>query len=255
MIHEYLNIGYIRSNCLSKVASLIDDLPITQFSVARSKQEKKKIETSYKWLSYNLRGSGDFKLNWNIWKDRVPFKTVLSELTKFKSKYRFEDFTISRIEIGIDSDVLVHKINNCLSNKNKEFIKYKKGTRFYVLFVNRPLSSDIIDGWDAKVVRDINLNAIVNLGFKRGVLDLVGIESDLKKRDAKKIEDIDFVLGEKDIIRLILSKFKTDRWFKFPEVQKHFVNGHHPYPGAIRTYERTHGHSKWAFSKDEEVVI
>ena len=63
------------------------------------------------------------------------------------------------------------------------------------------------------------------------------------------------MVNEKDVIKQVLSHLKVDRWFKFPEVQKHFVNGHHPYPGAIRTYERKHGFSKWGFIEDEEVIV
>lgn len=252
MKQEYLNIGYIRSNCLSKVASCIDELPTTQFSISRSRQEKKKIDFRYRWLQYSLLGKGDFQINWNIWRDKVPFNIVLEKLTEFKNKYHFEDFVINKIEVGIDDKQLVKLINKHFEEANEKK-QFDKDTRFYITFINKPVAYNIIDGWDAKVVKDINLNAIVNLKFKRGVLDLSHIESEEKKK--KKIpEDINWLIDEKDVIWQILSHLKTDRWFQFPEVQKHFVNGHHPYPGAIRNYERKHGFSKWSFNKEEEVI-
>ena len=251
MKHEYLNIGYIRSNCLSKVASCIDDLPKTQFSISRSRQEKKKLNSQYRWLQYNLIGKGDFQINWNVWRDKTPFTSVLQQLTEFKNKYHFEDFVINKIEVGIDDSTLVRLINNHVQEPDKLFTT---NTRFYVTFSNKPIAYDIINGWDAKIVNDINLNAIVNLKFKRGVLDITNIESEEKKKK-KTSEDINWVLHEKDVVQRILSHLKTDRWFEFPEIKKHFVNGHHPYPGAIRTYERKHGFSKWSFIGEEEVII
>jgi len=251
---EYMSIGYIRSNCLSKVGACVDDLPKTQFSISRSRQEKKKINSDYRWLQYNLLGKGDFQINWNIWRDKVPFEKVLSQLTKFKNQYHFEDFVVNRIEVGINDNVLVKLINKHLSdlNEKKEF---DEQTRFYVTFVNKPIANDLLNGWDAKVVNDINLSAIVNLKFKRAVLDLTHIESEQKKKEPKTVEDITFLVNEKDVIQQILSHLKADRWFQFPEVQKHFVNGHHPYPGSVRTYERKYGFSKWSFISDEEVII
>lgn len=252
MKKEYLSIGYIRSNCLSKVASCIDDLPKTQFYISRSKQEKKIIDTDYKWLRYNLMGKGDFQITWNIWRDKTPFDTVLKQLAEFKRKYHFDDFVVNKIEVGIDSKHLVDVINKHLSEQNER--QFKEDTRFYVTFTNKPIANDAINGWDAKIVKDINLSAIVNLKFKRGVLDLTNIESERKK--TKNIsENITWLKNEKDVIWEILSHLKTDRWFQFPEVRKNVVGGHHPYPGAIRTYEQTSGLTKWTFTNDEEVII
>ena len=249
-VREYMNIGYIRSNCLSKVAACVDHLPKTQLSISRSRTEKTKFNSDYRWLQSNLLGKVDFKIDWNIWKDKTPFENVVKQIAIFKNKYHFEDFVINKIEVGIDDSFLVNLINNYLS-KDETF---DSDTRFYVTFSNKPVAYDVINGWDAKVVRDINLNAIVNLKFKRGVLDLTKIESEHKKSNPKKIENIISVLNEGDVIDQILSNLKTDRWFKFPEVQQYYVNKHHPYPGAIRIYERKSGYSKWSFIKEQEVV-
>ena len=147
-------------------------------------------------------------------------------------------------------------INRHLSEQNQGQ-QFKEDTRFYVTFANKLIAKDVINGingWDAKIVKDINLNAIVNLKFKTGVLDLINIESEQKKR-TKTSENISWVKNEKDVIWEILSHLKTERWFEFPEVKKNMVGEHHPYPGAIRTYEQKHGFSKWAFTNDEEVII
>jgi len=252
---EYMSIGYIRSNCLSKVASLINDLPTTQFAVARTHQEKKKLDkNNYIWLQYNLRGIGDFQIKWNIWKHKTPFQTVLNQLSNFKNQYHFEDFVVNKFEIGIDDENLVEIINKKMNEVNEKK-RFSSSTRFYITFTNKPIANDVINGWDAKVARDINLNAIVNLGFKRGVLDITHLESQEKKDNKKKNENIDFLIHEKEILENILGHLDTKKWFTFPEVIENFnpENGHHPYPGAVRTYERRHGFSKWAFITDEEV--
>lgn len=252
MKHEYMSIGYIRTNCLSKIAHLIDDLPKTKFSIARSQQEKKKVESKYRWLNFTITGKGNFLINWDIWRDKTSFQTVLNELSKFKQKYHYDDFVVNKIEIGIDDPKLVRSINKTLEENNFKNL-YPENTRFYITFSNNPVAYDVINGWDAKIITKINLNAIVNLKFKRGVLDLTHIESDRKRKENVN-ENIDFVLNEKKIARQILSKLDTKRWFEFPEVKK-CINpetGEIPRPGSIRTYERK-STSRWAFVSDEEV--
>lgn len=252
MNHEYMSIGYIRTNCLSKVAHLIDQLPKTKFGIARSQQDKKKVDSKYRWLNFTITGTGNFLINWDIWKDRTPFQNVLNELSNFKQKYHFEDFVVNKIEVGIDDPKLVKSINEILEENNIKNL-YDEKTRFYVTFTNNPLAYNIINGWDGKIITKINLNAIVNLKFKRGVLDINHIESEQKK-NTKQPEDIDFILHEKEISRQILSKLNTDRWYQFPEV-KECINpdtGEHPKPGSIRTYERK-STSRWTFISDEEV--
>lgn len=252
MKNEYMSIGYIRTNCLSKIAHLINDLPKTKFSIARSQQDKKKVDSKYRWLNFTITGTGNFNINWDIWRDKTPFQTVLNELSNFQQKYHYEDFVVNKIEIGIDDIALTQKINKILELNNIKKL-YKENTRFYITFMNNPLAYDTINGWDAKIIKKINLNAIINQKFKRGTLDLTHIESDIKRK-FKQNENIDFVLHEKEIIRHILSKLNTNRWDNSPEV-KECINpetGEHPKPGAIRTYERKSS-SRWAFISDEEV--
>ena len=119
--------------------------------------------------------------------------------------------------------------------------------------MNKPLSYTTVNGWNAKVVKDINLTAVVNLKFKHAVLDLTWIESHEHKIKKTPEPFSSYLINEKEVIWQILSHLKTIRWFTFPEVQKHYVDGHHPYPGAIRTYERR-GTTKWTFKDEEEVI-
>src|SRR4030042_2234195 len=238
MKNEYMSIGYIRTNCLSKVSHLVDGFPTTKFSIARSQQDRKKVDSKYRWLNFTITGTGNFLINWDIWKDKTPFQNVLNELSNFKQKYHYDDFVVNRIEIGIDDPQLVKMINKVLEDNNTKN-PYDSKTRFYVLFTNNPLAYDVINGWDAKIITKINLNAIINLKFKRGTLDINHIESERKKQN-KEHEDIDFVLHEKEISKQILSKLNTDRWDNFPEVKECITpeTGEHPKPGAVRTYER-----------------
>lgn len=251
---EYLNIGYIRSNCLSKVASLVKGLPVTQFFISRSRRQKTIEKSDYPWLQFNLVGTGFFDITYNIWKHKIPFQTVINELTKFKQQYNYEDFVVNKIEIGIKNKNLT-KIINKLINENNEKKTYPDNTTFFMTFKNTPLAYDIINGWDAKVVKNINLNAIINLKFKRGVLDLKHIASGEKRRNKGLVENLDVFVNNKDIARLILHQLNMDKWFQFPEVlaSYHPDTGKHPLPGAIRIYERKHGFSKWSFLKEEEV--
>lgn len=253
MKNEYMCIGYLRTNCLSKLAHLIDPFPKTKFSISRSQQEKKKGDTKYRWLNFTITGTGCFNINWDAWRDKTSFQTVLNELTKFQEKYHYDDFVVNKVELGIDDPKLVELINDCLKENGYKNL-YSSNTRFYVTFSNNPLAYDTINGWDAKIITKINLNAIVNLKFKRGTLDLVHIESD-KRKARQQQEDIDFVLHDsKKIIKHILSHIDASRWYQFPEV-KECINentGEHPKPGAIRTYEKRSS-NKWAFISDEEV--
>jgi len=252
MISEYLSIGYIRTNCLSKVAHLIDKMPKTKFSIARSQQEKRKVDSKYRWLNFMIIGTGSFNITWDIWRDKIPFQTVLNELSKFQAKHHFEDFVVNRIEVGIDDPSLVKMVNKTLEVNNiKDF--YESKTRFYVTFSNNPLAYDAINGWDAKIITDINLNAIINQKFKRGTLDITHIESDRRKKKSQQ-ENINFVVHEKEIAKQILSYLDTVRWYSFPEVNESINpdTGKRPKPGAIRTYERK-STSKWSFVSDEEV--
>jgi hypothetical protein len=240
---RYLSIGYIRSNCLSKVACLIDHLPKTQLHINRSRVERKKIDSNYRWLTYTLEGKAEFDISWSVWKDKVPFQTVLGQLGLYKQKYHLDDFVVGRLEVGITDQKLTELINRHLGHK------FKDGTQFFVTFVNKPLCTDTLDGWDADIIREINHNAIVNLKFKRGVLDINSIVA---------VPSLDFnfdqVLHEKEIIRQILSHLDTKKWFKFPEVEQAIDprSNQHPYPGVIRTYEQLSG-KKWVFLKEEEV--
>ena len=252
MKSEYMSIGYIRTNCLSKVAHLIDKMPKTKFSIARSQQEKRKVDSKYRWINFTIIGTGSFNITWDIWRDKTSFQTVLNELSKFQEKQHYEDFVVNRIEVGIDDPLLVKMINKILEENNVKNI-YDSKTRFYVTFSNNPLAYDVINGWDAKIITKINLNAIVNQKFKRGTLDITHIESDRRKSKSQQ-EDIDFVLHEKNIAKQILSYLDTTRWYQFPEV-KECINpdtNEHPKPGAVRTYERK-STSKWSFISDEEV--
>lgn len=240
---RYMSIGYIRSNCLSKVACLIDHLPKTQFHISRTQQENKKINTNFPWLTYELVGKREFSIQWSAWRGHSPFQRVLTELTEFKKKRHIDDFTVGLIEVGIDDPKLVELVNAHLAHK------FPIDTRFYTSFVNQPLCTDILDGWDASVVREINLNAIVSLHFKRGVLDLKHI-----KPSCPCEFNIDHLLQEKEIIRQILSHLDTKKWFKFHEVETAVdpKTGQHPWPGVIRTYEQTSGR-RWTLVDEEEV--
>jgi hypothetical protein len=252
MKHEYMSIGYIRTNCLSKLSHLVNDFPITKFGIARSQQDKKKVDSKYRWLNFTITGTGNFSINWDVWRDRTSFQNVLNALSDFRKKYHFDDFVVNKIEVGIDDPTLTTLINKKLEEQGIKQ-KYKHNERFYVAFGNNPLAYDVINGWDAEIISKININAIINQKFKRGTLDIKSIESSSKKA-GRYAEDLDFAIHDKDICKYILSKLNTNRWYTFPEV-KECINpetGKQPKPGAIRTYERK-STNKWSFISDEEV--
>jgi hypothetical protein len=237
------SIGYIRSNCLSKVASLIEPLQKTQLHITRSRVERRiENDSKCRWLTYTLEGKSEFDLNWNIWKDRVPFQTVLNKLTFYKQKYNLDDFVVGHIELGIQDPSLIACINRKLAHK------YPPTTIFYVTFTNKPISRDVLNGWDADIVREINQKAISNLRFKRGVLDLTEIKS-----DPDLGINLDRVLFDKEVIFKILEHLDTRKWFKLLEIQALTEEtGEKYYPGVIRTYEQSK-ENRWVFVGEEEV--
>lgn len=244
---EYRTIGYIRSNCLSKIAPLVDHLPKTQFNVFRSFMERRMQEAKYSWCKCMIHATKVMDMNWSAWRDQEEFAIVLKELTAMKMKHHFEDFTVEKIEVGIDDKELVRMINKHLP-ENME--KFEDDTRFFVLFRNKPISTDTMNGWDVKAITKINLNAYVNLKFKKGVMDLTGIKTGIGTT-----QDLTFLANEKEVIKQILSHLKVDVWFSLPEVMEILEpkTNHNPYPGAIRTYERKEK-STWSFIADEEVI-
>jgi len=246
--HEYLNIGYIRSSCLSKISVLIDHLPKTQFCISRTYTEKKVETSKYRWLHCQMTGTREFVINWDIWKDKTPFPIVLQQLTEYARKYNFEDFTVNRVEVEIKDEELVEIINKHLAEEKLGGLDID--TRIYASFTNKPLAYDVIDSWDAKIVRDVNLDAIRTLKFKRSILDLVGIRT-----DRKTMASLVSMTNEKDVVKKILSHLNTTPWFHLPEIMKNIDprTGKSPYPSSVRTYERINA-QKWRFVGEEEVM-
>jgi hypothetical protein len=241
---EYLNIGYIRSNCLSKVKYLIEDFPKTRFFVRRSYQDARKEDTGFNWINFQLRAYRDLKIQWDVFKHKESYKKVLDKLTELTNKYNFEDFVVEQFQIVIN--------DNGLKELVMKYEKIPEDVSFLVTFKNNPIAYNELDGWSADVVSTINKQSIKNLYFKKGVLDLVEIEL---FRDGKKLgKDLTKLLSEKEIVVRILKNLDRTIWDNLPEIRKIIEDGNLKRldPGGIRTYEKISG-MKWKFISDEGI--
>jgi len=242
--NEYLSIGYIRSNCLSKVKYLIEDFPKTRFFVRRSYQDARKEDTGFNWINFQLRAYRDLKIQWDVFKHKESYKKVLDKLTELTNKYNFEDFVVEQFQIVINDDGLKELV--------MKYEKIPEDVSFLVTFKNNPIAYNELDGWSADVVSTINKQSIKNLYFKKGVLDLVEIEL---FRDGKKLgRDLTKLLSEKEIVVRILKNLDRTIWDNLPEIRKIIEDGNLKRldPGGIRTYEKISG-MKWKFISDEGI--
>ena len=242
--NEYLSIGYIRSNCLSKVKYLIEDFPKTRFFVRRSYQDARKEDTGFNWINFQLRAYRDLKIQWDVFKHKESYKKVLDKLTELTNKYNFEDFVVEQFQIVINDDGLKELV--------MKYEKIPEDVSFLVTFKNNPIAYNELDGWSADVVSTINRQSIKNLYFKKGVLDLVEIEL---FRDGKKLgRDLTKLLSEKEIVVRILKNLDRTIWDNLPEIRKIIEDGNLKRldPGGIRTYEKISG-MKWKFISDEGI--
>ena len=260
MNKEYMCIGYIRSPCLSKVAHLFEGKPITQFCITRSEQDVKKLDgDSPTWEDYKIRALVGYGINWNAWKGHSSWPQVLNRLNTIKTKHHFKDFIVNKIECGMQDKTLIKYMNEIIEKKlisagiGNKFKAFPENTWVYPTFKNYPLARTTINGWKADIIRDINLNSIVNMGFKKSVLDIIHIETDQKKK-YNKIEDLSFLIHNEKIVECILKNLDKTKWFELPGVLDTIDKntGDHPYPGAIRTYEKGSGIT-WKFLNDREV--
>ena len=241
---EYLCIGYIRSNCLSKVKFLIEDFPKTRFFVRRSYQDARKEDTGFKWINFQLRAYRDLKIQWDVFKHKVSYKTMLDKLTELTNKYNFEDFVVEQFQIIID--------DNGLKELVRKHVEIPEDVSFLVTFRNNPIAYNELDGWSADVVTTINKQSIKNLYFKKGVLDLVGVEL---FKDGKKLgRDLTKLLNEKEIVVRILKNLDRKIWDELPKIKKILEEGKLSRldPGGVRTYEKISG-MKWKFVSDEGI--
>lgn len=241
---EHYCIGYIRSNCLSKVKYLIEDFPKTRFFVRRSYQDARKEDTGYKWINFQLRAYRDLKIQWDVFKSGVSYKIMLDKLTELTNKYNFEDFVVEQFQIIIEDNGLIELV--------RKHMQIPDGISFLVTFRNNPLAHNELDGWSADVVTTINKQSIKNLYFKKGVLDLVEVEL---FKDGKKLgKDITTLLAEKEIIIRILKNLDRTIWDNLPEIKKIIEVSKigRLDPGGVRTYEKIPG-LKWKFVSDEGV--
>lgn len=240
-VNEYLDVGYIRSNCLNKTVDLFKGTTVTTLTIERSQQERGKIDSPHPWIKYYLTGLGHFILDWDIWKHKTSFDNVIKILSDFKTKYQLSDFVVEKIQIGLKDPELITMLNNHPRIKNKI-----KNEQVFVTFRNTPLAYTtlVFDG-QSDLIQRINLNAIVNLKFKKGVLDLKNVHI----MNGKNSEQYDFMVHETDFIERVLHNLHTDGWYQLPEIKE---IPEHPSPCAIRTYEMKQG-SKWSFVKDREI--
>jgi len=260
MIKEDMNIGYIRSNCLSKISHLFEGKSITQFVIARSRQEKKKMATPYSWENIQASGLRTYQINWNMWKKHSSWPIVIKRLGEQKTKFQFKDFVVEKIEVRYDDPELVSLVNHKIAwwedkqGLSKKSEPLSSDTQLYITYANSPLAYTNLDGWSADTVKMLNLGAVKLLGFKNGVLDIKHIAT-VQKRRYNQFEDLDILIHNEYIIRRILKHLKTDRWFQLPEVRETIdkETGENPYPGAFRTYTWKQGFGKWAFVKDTEI--
>lgn len=241
---EYLCIGYIRSNCLSKVKYLIEDFPKTRFFVRRSYQDARKEDTGFKWINFQLRAYRDLKIQWDVFKHKVSYKIMLDKLTELTNKYNFEDFVVEQFQIILD--------DNGLKELVRKYVEIPEAVCFLVTFRNNPIAYNELDGWSADIVSTINKQSIKNLYFKKGVLDLVNVEL---FKDGKKLgRDLTKLLSEKEIVVRILKNLDRKVWDNLPEIKKILEEGeiNRLDPGGIRTYEKISG-MKWKFVSDEGI--
>jgi hypothetical protein len=242
---EYLSIGYIRSNCLSKVKFLIEELPNTRFYVSRSYTYAKKEDTGLPWMNFSLRAYRDLKFQWDVFKhNKWSYQLVLNKLNEMTAKYNFEDFVVEQFQVVIS--------DNTLDAMVRKYVEVPEGVSYLATFRNNPIAYNELDGWSAEVVSTINKQSIKNLYFKKGVLDLV--ELGLFK-DGKKVGiDLTKLLGEKEIVVRVLKNLDRKVWDELPEIKKIVEEGKigRLDPGGVRTYEKISG-MKWKFISDEGV--
>lgn len=240
-IREYMEVGYIRSNCLNKTVGLLKGTTVTALKIQRSQQEKGKRDSPYPWISYHIAGIGNFVLDWDLWFNKTSFDNVIKILSEFKMKYKLSDFVVEKITIGIRDQRLVDMIND-----NQKTKKSVSAEQVFVTFRNTPLAYTtlMLDG-QSDLIQKINLNAIVNLKFKKGVLDLKSVSI----MDGSKMTYYESMLNSSEFIEQVLHNLDTADWYNLPEIKSIPT---HPSPCAIRTYEMKEG-KKWAFLKDRDV--
>lgn len=242
-VTEVMHIGYLKTNCWSKVQHLFGNQVVTKLALKRSRSEKDIRERPHPWLQVYIYATGHLAMDWDFWKHKVPYKLARKELDSLIEQNLFRDCVVEKIEIGLNHDEdLVEMINNRLKDKG---IKYPLDTQFYVTYKNSPLAYSQPNSINVKPIRQINEIAITELGFKLAVLDLKEIHS-----YSKGEKDISKLLDDRDIIlRIIREHIDHDRWFQLPEVKQ--VHGK-TYPGSIRTYERRRSDT-WSLVNDEEI--
>lgn len=230
------SIGYIRTNCWSKVSSLFDGKQVTSLKLKRSISATKVHPTGFNCIKISLHQVGKLELDWDCRKNKVSFLNIADEIERLKVKHQFGDFVVEEVQtVFIDET-----FNNMISATCGKVVP--EGTPFFITFGNTPLSTAPLDSVNREPIRLINSISINMLKFKLGVLDV--------KKVTSEGFDLGYVSSNKQLLRYILTNcIHTGGWFQLPEVAQLSENYQ---PGAIRTYElRTK--NRWVLVKDEEV--
>ena len=258
MNENYRKIGYIRTNCFNKIAELIRNLELTALKVERSEQEETDEIKPCGYIVIKGTQRARLRMDWDWKRHGVPWGSAYKQLLELKNKYGLADFVIEKMQIGLDDSKLVDLINREIKywEEGQGLVKkspeLKSDVRIYINFANTPLAYTTLNGWDSDIIRDINLEELQNLGFKKGVLDMVHITTD-RKIIYGETENLNILIQNADIIKQIMKHFNTDVWYQLPGIRKiEREKGKAPTPCAIRTYEMQKG-EKFVFIRDEEI--
>lgn len=249
MREEELEIGYIRSNCLNKTIDLFKGKNIAGLTIERGQQERGWTDSPYPWIKYYLAGTGHFVLDWDIWRYSTPFEAVITTLNQFKANYHFDDFVVEKIEVGLVNDKKLCDIINRLIpiNEMQKHPSVDENCRIFVTFVNTPLAYTTLalDG-QSELITKINENAIVNLRFKKGILDLKQVKIERKK---KEFENFGFLVHKTLFIERVLETMNTKEWYTFEEIK---ILPDKPTPCAVRTLEMQEDR-RWRCIRDRSI--
>lgn len=238
-VRNEISIGYQRTCCWSKIEAIFQSVIKTKLSMNRSSNDRKSYPTPYPCIKKWVYATGHYRLEWELRKHKVSYENVIKAFIDGQFEYKFRDFLVKKIEVGISNNELVDMINKKLK------IDMPSNNIIYATYVETPVASTSMDSVNVKPLQKINSIAHKELGFKLAILDFKRIHT------YDKYENIIYKAmdGGNDIIEKIIRCVDTKAWFNLPELKQLDET---IYPGAIRTYEKRKS-NKWSLVSDIEV--